>query len=90
MVGVDASDLYVAKTGVRGANDLVWVGPAANYAAKLCSVREQGFTSYVTEKVYNSLMEEMKVYNGQQIWEKRTWTTMNNVTIYRSSWWRKL
>ena len=34
-VGIDTSDLFVAKTGVRGSNDLVWVGRAANYAAKL-------------------------------------------------------
>ncbi len=35
VVGVDTSKLLVARTGVRGANDLVWVGRAANYAAKL-------------------------------------------------------
>jgi class 3 adenylate cyclase len=33
-VGIDTSKLLVARTGVRGANDLVWVGRAANYAAK--------------------------------------------------------
>jgi class 3 adenylate cyclase len=38
VVGVDTSQLFVAKTGVRGANDLVWVGRAANYAAKLSSL----------------------------------------------------
>jgi class 3 adenylate cyclase len=90
VVGIDSSDLYVARTGVRGANDLVWVGPAANYAAKLCSIREDGFNSYITERVYNSLMEEIKVYNGQQIWERRTWTAMNDAPIYRSSWWWRL
>ena len=36
-VGVDTGSLFVAKTGVRGSNDLVWVGMAANLAAKLCS-----------------------------------------------------
>jgi len=30
VVGIDTSDLFVARTGVRGANDLVWVGRAAN------------------------------------------------------------
>ena len=34
-VGIDSSDLFAARTGIRGANDLVWVGRAANYAAKL-------------------------------------------------------
>lgn len=35
VVGIDASPLHAARTGVRGDNDLVWVGRAANYAAKL-------------------------------------------------------
>lgn len=32
-VGVDTCKLFVARTGIRGSNDLVWVGNAANYAA---------------------------------------------------------
>jgi class 3 adenylate cyclase len=83
-VGVDKSDLFVARTGVRGDNDLVWVGPAANYAAKLCSIREDGFPSFISEAVYNSALEEAKVStSGQQMWEQRTW---KGKTIYRSSW----
>ncbi|MEL6579108.1 MAG: adenylate/guanylate cyclase domain-containing protein [Cyanobacteria bacterium J06621_12] len=31
VVGIDTSDLLVARTGIRGSNDLVWVGRAANY-----------------------------------------------------------
>ena len=37
IVGIDTSKLFVARTGIRGANNLVWVGRAANYAAKLSS-----------------------------------------------------
>lgn len=44
-VGIDRSDLLVARTGIRGSNDLVWVGRAANYAAKLCSLREGYYAS---------------------------------------------
>jgi class 3 adenylate cyclase len=29
VVGIDTSELLVARTGIRGANDLVWVGRAA-------------------------------------------------------------
>lgn len=39
-VGVDISQVFIARTGIRGSNDLVWVGRAANYAAKLCALRE--------------------------------------------------
>src|SRR6266481_2350224 len=38
VVGIDTSELLVARTGIRGANDLVWVGHCANHAAKLSSI----------------------------------------------------
>jgi class 3 adenylate cyclase len=47
VIGIDTSNLHVARTGVRGANDLVWVGRAANYAAKLTTLPESRST-YVT------------------------------------------
>ncbi len=85
VVGVDSSDLFVARTGIRGANDLVWVGPSANYAAKLCELREAGFYSYVTDRVYNKLHGDVKTSSGRSMWEERKWT-QTGITIYRSSW----
>ena len=32
-IGIDTSPLFVARTGIRNNNDLVWVGRSANYAA---------------------------------------------------------
>lgn len=86
-VGVDTSKLFVARTGIRGSNDLVWVGSAANYAAKLCSLREGNYASFITDDVFKKLNEEAK-YGGdpkQLMWEKRTWTSMG-ISIHRSSW----
>lgn len=86
-VGIDTSALWVARTGIRGSNDLVWVGRAANYAAKLCGVRQGGYTSLITEDVYKRLSEETK-YNGtpkQSMWEKLMWAEMG-ITIYGSRW----
>lgn len=89
-VGIDTSDLFIARTGIRGSNDLVWVGRAANYAAKLCSLREGNYASYITEDVFNSLAEDAK--NGgnpkQCMWEKVMWNDQG-IAVYRSSWWWK-
>jgi class 3 adenylate cyclase len=89
-VGIDTSDLFVARTGIRGSNDLVWVGRAANYAAKLCSLREGTYVSYITEDVFNALGETAK-YGGelrQVMWEKSMWQD-EGIAVYRSSWtWR--
>jgi class 3 adenylate cyclase len=37
VIGIDTSPIRAARIGVRGGNDLVWVGRAANYAAKLAN-----------------------------------------------------
>jgi class 3 adenylate cyclase len=87
VVGVDTSSLLVAKTGVRGANDLVWVGTAANYAAKLCQLPAD-HSAYITADVFDKLHESAKYHNDgtTPMWEQVTWNA-NGRTIYRSNWW---
>ena len=84
-VGIDRSPLRAARTGARGANDLVWVGRAANYAAKLTTLPDS-HPSWITDDVYVRLNDDLKVSQGRQMWEQRSWTSMNNMTIYRSDW----
>ena len=38
VVGIDSTQLRTARIGARGDNDLVWIGRAANYAAKLTTL----------------------------------------------------
>lgn len=87
-VGIDTSDLFVARTGIRGSNDLVWVGRAANYAAKLCALREGSYASFITEDVFKNL--HPSAINGgnplRPMWEKTMWSDQG-IAIYRSSWW---
>lgn len=86
-IGVDRSDLFVARTGIRGSNDLVWVGKAANHAAKLGAL-SNAYPSRITKEVYDSMHRDMKYSSdGRPMWEQVTWNTMNR-TIYRSTWWR--
>ncbi len=88
-VGVDTSPLMVARTGIRGANDLVWVDRAANYGAKLCELRTENFASWITADVYNNMQDSVKTSSdGRLMWEARTWTRYG-IRIYRSNWtWR--
>jgi class 3 adenylate cyclase len=88
VVGIDTSGLFVAKTGVRGANDLVWVGRAANYAAKLATLPDSHQT-YITKEVYDPMVPDVKVStDGRQMWDAVRWNTFDNRTIYRSNrWW---
>jgi class 3 adenylate cyclase len=85
-VGIDVSKLFVARTGIRGSNDLVWVGRAANYAAKLCSLRVGSYASFITADVYSRLQESAKIgSDGRNMWEEQYWSD-RSITIYRSSW----
>lgn len=83
VVGIDTSKLLVARTGIRGSNDLVWVGPAANWAAKLSSISEQPYSTFISSAVYEKLHLSAKESNGVNMWESRIW---KGKTVYRSSW----
>ena len=84
VVGIDTSKLFVARTGIRKSNDLVWVGRAANYAAKLC-LGSARYPSRLSKAVYDKLSDSVKYADDDKrtpIWKKTTW---NNKTIYRST-----
>lgn len=86
VVGIDTCELFIARTGIRGSNDLVWVGRAANYAAKLCSLSPD-YPSWITSDVYDRLNKKSKFgKDGQSMWERRSWTAMDGIDIYCSSW----
>ncbi len=85
-VGIDISDLHAVPTGVRGVNDFVWVGRSANYAAKLATLNND-YPTLITKNVFDKLSEPSKTAsNGRAMWEARSWTSMNKMTIYRSAW----
>ncbi len=87
VVGIDTSQLRTARIGVRGDNDLVWIGRAANHAAKLTNI--SGKATWITKAVYDAMNKDVKYSGDTNIWEARLWTAMNNLPIYCSTyWWR--
>lgn len=87
--GVDTSEMFIAKTGIRGHNDLVWVGRSANYAAKLSDERDDGFRSFITENVYDAMNKTAKVTStGVNMWVKYSQNELG-ITAYKSSWMRR-
>jgi class 3 adenylate cyclase len=89
VIGIDTSELFVAKTGVRGANDLVWVGRAANYAAKLAAMPSTNI--YVTSEVFSSMNDSVKTSDqGHAMWTAISWDAFDGRTVYRSSWWQSI
>jgi len=92
VVGIDTGPLFAARIGVRNDNDLVWVGRAANYAAKLTDISEAN-TVFITDDVFNSLDLAMKYSPDERkelMWKPRTWVTKGNMAIHSSTWWWKV
>lgn len=85
-VGVDCSKLMVARTGIRGSNDLVWVGNAANSAAKLAAL-SLDYSSYISEAVYVRLTDSSKDGGNPK---KSMWTDLGvsglGFRVYGSNW----
>lgn len=90
-VGIDAGRVLVAKIGVRSDSDLVWVGPAANYAAKLNSFDglDINYPTRITEAVFGMLDLGLRVKDRQAIWDG-PYTNVKAKPHYRSTWFSAL
>ncbi|MCC8514930.1 adenylate/guanylate cyclase domain-containing protein [Xanthomonas euvesicatoria] len=87
VVGIDSSTIRAARTGVRGGNDIVWVGRAANHAAKLTELDLEPST-WITDEVFTRLADESK-YGGAPptlMWKPYTWNQQGNRRIHGSNW----
>lgn len=89
VVGIDTSKVMVAKAGIRNSNDLVWIGKAANHAAKL-SALSPSTPTWITDKVYDVMLDTAKFSNGKNMWQRRKWEQQNNRRVYCSTYWWSL
>lgn len=87
-VGVDTGTIMGVRGGSHGTNDLIWIGQAANLAAKLSDIRMTYKKTFITATVYN-MLHKSSIYDGDQqnIWEEATYDHLGeNITIYRSNY----
>ena len=86
-VGIDTSEMLAIRSGIRNNNDLVWVGSAANHAAKMTSL-SSNYPTRITEPAFR-LLDDDSTFGGnprKNMWTRTDW---NGRTIYRSNWhWR--
>lgn len=87
-VGIDVSDLFVVRTGIRGSNDLAWIGTAANNAAKLSEMSYLECKTFITGRVLDRLNKQSKYggANNSYMWSDLKQTIMGQ-PIWGSSWW---
>lgn len=86
-IGIDTSILFAVRAGVWGANDIVWVGEAANVAAKLTTVNDNSYPIYITKKVFDSLNSSVvKSGSGSPMWQDVNELRFGR-QVYKSNWW---
>lgn len=86
-IGIDTGRLLAAKIGVRIDDDIVWVGPAANYAAKLNSFDglDSDFQIRVTTRTHAALGGNyVTTSSGTAVWDG-PYNNLGAVSHYRSS-----
>jgi class 3 adenylate cyclase len=67
-VGLDTGDARAVRAGIRNNNDLIWIGKAPSFAAKLSDIRDFPREVYISKRVYNLLADSAKTSNGANIW----------------------
>lgn len=88
--GVDCGEARAVRAGIRNNNDLIWIGRAPSFAAKLSDVREFPYCTFISKKSYDVLMDKAKKPNDLQIWERRTMKFAGkDEIIYRSKYTKK-
>jgi class 3 adenylate cyclase len=87
--GIARSEVLVVRGGVRGSNDLVFIGSAPNIAAKLSALRTTPYNTWIAHNVYSMLNDEAK-YGGsprQNMWTSATRTLAGEEwSLYKSRW----
>lgn len=86
--GIARSEVLVVRGGVRGSNDLVFVGQAPNLAAKLSEIRESPSSTWITWSVYQYLHGWAKIgSNGNNMWTSTKRQVAGQMwDLYRSGW----
>lgn len=91
-VGVDVSKLFVVRTGIRGFNDLAWIGDASNVAAKLSNVRDFDGKSFITKRLFDRMADSSKFSDATKktcMWNLISKQILGH-DIYQSTWWWNL
>jgi adenylate cyclase len=88
--GLDLGEVRAVRSGIRDNNDLIWVGTAASFSAKLSDVRETGYHTFISKRVYNALSDDAKFSDGKNIWTSSNFEFAGQTEIvYKSNHWKK-
>lgn len=69
-VGVDYGMARAVRAGIRNNNDLIWIGKAPSFAAKLSDIRNYPNCVYISERTFKKIEKPKNITDGTSIWRK--------------------
>ena len=89
--GIDTGEVRAVRSGIRDNNDLIWIGKAASFSAKLSDIRDTGYHTYISNRVYNKLNENAKKKkDGENYWSSAEISFAGeSEKVYKSNHWKK-
>jgi adenylate cyclase len=85
-IGIDTGEVVAVRAGIRNNNDLIWIGRAPSFAAKLSDVREHPYEVYITKECFDAIDGGKQLNSvGIGIWENRSIKfAEKDFTVYRT------
>jgi class 3 adenylate cyclase len=68
--GLDDGHIYAVRIGIRGTNDVAWIGRCTNTAAKLSNIAKGASNIMITGQVYSALKGRQKESRGRPMWSE--------------------
>jgi adenylate cyclase len=68
-IGVACGETRAVRAGIRASNDLIWIGKAPSFAAKLSDIRNWPYCVHLSKESYDAMGDLEKIHNGQHLWE---------------------
>lgn len=86
-IGIDTGSAVVVRAGIRNNNDLIWIGKAPSFAAKLSDIRNYPYAVYISKASYDMLNDSAKKNGITNIWEQSSMEFAGeNRVIYRTKY----
>jgi class 3 adenylate cyclase len=86
-VGIDTGSAVAVRAGIRNNNDLIWIGRAPSFAARLSDIRNYPYAVYITKACYDKLADYGKKEGDANVWEERSFDFAGEKhAIYRTKY----
>ncbi|MNQ94599.1 hypothetical protein D3C85_1101210 [compost metagenome] len=86
-IGIDVGESRAVRAGVRNNNDLIWIGRAPSFAAKLSDIREFPYSVFISKPCFLKLAESAKKSGDKNIWESENFIFAGEThTVYKTKY----